>query len=57
MNYKGFTICKHFGGWMVIVDCTEQWLATSEADARQQVDEHLARMERRKLREALRMAA
>ena len=52
MNYKGFTICKHFDGWMVIVSYTERWLATSDADARQQVDEHLARMEKRKLRKA-----
>ena len=45
MNYKGFTIIRTcYGQWLVRVNMSEEWLADSEIDARQQVDDYLRRM-------------
>lgn len=49
MNYRGFSILySRADGWRVIVGNGFEFLATSEEDARQQVDEYIERKERMK---------
>ena len=43
MIYKGYTIIHDkVRGWLVRVDITEEWLATSKEDAMMQVDGHIS---------------